>query len=165
MATQNIPVDILSVKQAVSWLQPHITTWTGYAFALAQKAGLSPEAAARIFMQPVLDEKQTAFQADEVQLEQQAKQNATMMALLHGADNVHLERDGDTWLLKAALGDFKQKLEVWDVSLEFFAGWLGEQARLIGEPKGITYSSWLEGDTLYMQLRLKSHTSHCFQAV
>ncbi len=162
MATQNIPVGTLSVEQAVSWLQPHITTWTGYAFALAQKAGLSPEAAARIFMQPVLDEGQTTFQADAAQLEQQAKQNATMMALLHGAGNVHLERDGDTWLLKAALGDFRQKLENWGVSLEFFARWLGEQARLIGGPKGIAYSSWLEGDTLHIQLRLAPHAPHRF---
>lgn len=72
MTTQRIPVDTLSVEQAVSWLQPHITTWTGYAFALAQKADLSPEAAAHIFMQPVLDEGQATFQANAAQLEQQA---------------------------------------------------------------------------------------------
>ena len=157
MAPRSIPVDILSVEQAILWLQPHITTWTGYAFALAQQADLSPEEAARIFMQPILDERLATFQADAARLEQQAKQNAAMMALLHGAENVQLEQDEGTWLLKATLGDFRHKLASWGVSLEFFVRWLGEQARLIGEPKGIIYSSRLEGDTLYMQLRLASN--------
>jgi len=154
MATQNIRVGTASAEQALPWLQHHILAWTGYAFALAQQAGLSPEEAARLFMQPMLNEKQTTFQADAVRLEQQAMQNAVIMAAIHGASNVHLERDEDTWLLKIVVTDVKQELETWGVSLEFFARWLGEQARLIGEPKGIVYTTWLDGETLSMQLSL-----------
>jgi hypothetical protein len=45
-------------------------------------------------------------------------------------------------------------LEPWGISLEFFARWLGEQVRLIGEPKGIVYTTWIDGETLFMQLSL-----------
>jgi len=31
---------------------------------------------------------------------------------------------------------------------------MGEQALLVGESKGIDYQTWLDGETLYMQLAL-----------
>lgn len=154
MTTQPVPIDTVAAEQMLPWLQHHILAWTGYAFALAQRAGLTPEVAAQIFMSPIIDAGQVTFQADAASLEQQAMQNAVIMSAFHGANNVHLERDGDTWLLKIATAAIKQELELWGVFLDFFALWLGEQARLIGEPKGIVYTSWLEDETLYLQLTL-----------
>ena len=154
MAMQRIPFDTASVEQAQPWLQHHIIAWSSYAFALARQAGLGPEEAARFFMQPILDEGQATFQADAERLEQQARQNALIMAAFHGANNVQLERDGETWLLKIATTEVRAELEPRNIPLEFFARWLGEQSRLIGEPKGIAYITWLEGDSLCMQLTL-----------
>jgi hypothetical protein len=152
MTNQYVPIDTLPPEQALHWLQQHLTTWTGYAFALAQQADLTPEEAAHFFMQPLLTPGQVHLQADEQALERQAKQSAATMILMHGDNNVHLERDGDQWLLRATLTDLKGDLEPWGISLEFFTRWLGEQARLVGLPKGIVYTTWLEEDTLFMRL-------------
>jgi hypothetical protein len=142
-------------EQAMVWLQHHITTWTGYAFALAQKASLSPEEAARMFMEPLRAYVGSQTQADSQLLEQQAKQSAATMALMHGQNNVQLDHDEDRWLMKTIITAEKQNLQQWGVSVEFFTRWLGEQARLVGEPKGIVYTTWLEDDMLYIQLTLQ----------
>jgi hypothetical protein len=87
-------------------------------------------------------------------LEQQARSSAVSMAVSHGGNNVQLERDNDTWLIKVMLEQDKLIVEQWGISLEFLARWLGEQARPIGVPKGIVYTCWLDGDVLNVQLRL-----------
>jgi hypothetical protein len=156
MTIQQISLAMPSAERAVLWLQPHVATWTAYAFALAQQADLSPEEAARLFMQPMPAGEPQAYQADAALLERQARQSAGVMMLMHGSANVHLEREGDTWLLRAVLADMKSSLELWNVSLDFFARWLGEQARLVCLPKGITCTTWLDGDIFSMQLALLS---------
>lgn len=154
MTTQPVTIDPVTSEEMLPWLQHHILAWTSYAFALAKLANLTPEAAANLFMQPLSDEERPSFQADAPRLEQQARQNAVIMSALHGAEHVHLERDGDTWLLQMETAAFKQELALRGVSLDFFARWLGEQARLIGVPKGIAYTSWLKDELFCLQLTL-----------
>lgn len=152
MTHNHVSIDTLPAEEAANWLQSHLTTWTAYACALAQQGKLIPEDAARLFMQPV--PLTTGEQADTQLLERQARQSATVMALMHGSSNVSLEREEDCWLLKATLGALREHLASWHVELAFFARWLGEQARLVGLAKGIDYTTWLEGDVLHMRLSL-----------
>ncbi|EFH84344.1 hypothetical protein [Ktedonobacter racemifer] len=152
MTSNHVSIDTLPAEEAANWLQSHLTTWTAYACALAQQGKLSPEDAARLFMQPV--SLTAGEQADAQVLERQARQSATVMVLMHGASNVSLEREDDSWLLKAALGVLRDHLDSWHVELAFFAHWLNEQARLVGLAKGIDYTTWLEGDVLHMRLSL-----------
>ncbi|GHO79052.1 hypothetical protein KSD_68230 [Ktedonobacter sp. SOSP1-85] len=152
MTSNHVSIDTLPTEEAANWLQSHLTTWTAYACTLAQQGTLSPEDAARLFMQPV--PLAAGERADAQLLERQARQSATVMALMHGASNVSLEREGDSWLLKATLSVLREHLKAWHVELAFFARWLGEQARLVGLTKGIDYTTWLEGDVLHMRLSL-----------
>ena len=154
MNAQSISLDVIPAEQGMHVLQAHNVTWTGYAFALAQRANLAPEEAARIFMQAMMPYVSASTSADAALLEQQAMQAAEMMALLHGHANVRLERVGETWLLRTTLTELKEGLEVWEVPLEFFARWMGEQARLVGISKGIAYTTWLDVETLHVQVAL-----------
>lgn len=152
MTQKHVSIDTLPAEEAANLLQSHLTTWTAYTCALAQQGMIGPEDAARLFMYPV--PLTTVEKADAQLLERQARQSASVMALMHGAGNVSLERDVDHWLLKAALGVLREHLKAWDVDLAFFARWLGEQARFVGLAKGIDYTTWLEGDVLHMRLSL-----------
>jgi hypothetical protein len=154
MSKKRIPVDPVTAEQMMPWLQHHIVAWTAYAFALARRAHLAPEEAARLFMQPVIDAGQARFQADAARLGQQAMQNAVILSALHGAQQVCLEQEDDAWHVQLRTEEIQQELAAWDVPLDFFARWLGEQARLIGEPKGIRYTWWLDDEALHLQLTL-----------
>ena len=46
--TEVVQFDTVPTEQAATWLQGHLTFFAGYALALAQKAGLSPEEAATL---------------------------------------------------------------------------------------------------------------------
>lgn len=155
MTTRFVPLAVLPAEQGVHTLQMHHITWTGYAYALAQRANLTPEEAARLFMQAMTPYVVANSSADAAVLEQQARQAAEMMALLHGHANVLLEQTGEVWSLRTTLTELKEGLAIWGIPLEFFARWMGEQARLVGESKGIDYQTWLDGKTLYMQLALR----------
>lgn len=154
MGKKHIPIDPVTAEQMLPWLQHHIIAWTSYAFALARKAHLEPEEAARLFMQPMIDKGQATFQADTARLEQQAMQNAVILSALHGAQQVCLEQEDEAWHLQLRTAEIGQELTAWGVPLDFFARWLGEQARLIGEPKGIHYAWWLDDEALHMRLTL-----------
>ncbi len=152
--TQEVLFERLTQEETNALLQQKLTIFTGYAFALAQKAGLTPEEAAQFFMEPHRADyatTSTSISRDEI-LEQQARSSAVSMAVSHGNNNVQLEHDNDTWVIKVMLMQDKPILEQWGVSLEFLTRWLGEQARLIGEPKGVVYTCWLVGEVLNVQL-------------
>lgn len=156
--TQVVPFATMTQEETNKLLQQRVTMFTGYAFALAQKAGLTPEEAAQFFMEPHRVDYTTTSNSishDEI-LEQQAKSSVLSMVVSHGSSNVQLERDNDAWLVKVILTQDKPILEQWGTSLEFLACWLGEQARLIGEPKGITYTCWLDGYVLNVRLTLNA---------
>jgi hypothetical protein len=132
-----------------------LTIFAGYALALAQKAGLSPEEAARFFMEPLSDTSASHIWANAETLERQTRGSAAHMALMHGESNVELTHDGDKWIVRTLLTHDKAHLtELWGTSMEFFAHWVQEQARIVGRPKGIEYTCWLEGETLCVQLAL-----------
>lgn len=154
MTIQSITLDVIPAEQGMYVLQAHNITWTGYALTLVRQANLTSEEAARIFMQAMMPYVSTSTSANAALLERQAMQAAEMMVLLHGHANVRLERDEEAWLLRVTLTELKEGLEVWGVPLEFFTRWMSEQARLVGESKGINYKTWLDGETLYMQLSL-----------
>lgn len=153
MTSNHVSIDTLPAEEAANLLQSHLTTWTAYACALAQQGKIGPEEAAHLFMQPV--PLTAGEQVGAQSLERQARQSATVMALMHSASNVSLERDEDSWLLKAGLGVLSEHLAAWGVDLAYFARWLGEQARLVGLAKDIDYTTWLEDDVLHMRLSLR----------
>ncbi len=157
--TQIVPFETMTQEETNKLLQQRVTMFTGYAFALAQKVGLTPEEAAQFFMEPHRADyatPSTSISRDEI-LEMQARNSAMSMAVSHGGSNVQLESDNDTWLVKVMLAQDKSIIEQWGISLEFLARWLGEQARLIGEPKGVVYTCWLDGEVLNVQLKLASN--------
>ncbi len=152
--TQAVPFETMTQEETNELLQQRVTMFTGYAFALAQKAGLTPEEAAQFFMEPHRIDDSTlpdSISRKEI-LEQQARSSAVSMVVSHGSSSVQLEHDNDTWLIKVIFTQDKLILEQWGVSLEFLARWLGEQARLIGESKGVVYTCWLDGEVLNVQI-------------
>ena len=153
--TEVVHFDTMLTEQAATWLQGHLTFFAGYALALAQRTGLGPEEAARFFMEPLRDTSASHTPANAETLERQARGSAAHMALMHGKSNVELEHDGKRWVVKTSLTHDKAHLaERWGTSMEFFARWVQEQARIVGRPKGIEYSCWLDSETLCVQLAL-----------
>ena len=124
--------------------------FTGYALGIAWKTGLSPQAAGTLFMAPLIVSTQP------ITLEDLARNDAQRMAVVHGADNVQLaqitDRDNVIWLIQIQVASDQPILEQWGVPLQFWADWLSTQAQHIGLPKGITYTVWIEAQTLNIQL-------------
>lgn len=108
--TEVVQFDTVPPEQAAIWLQGHLTFFAGYALALAQKAGQSPEEAARFFMEPLSDTSASHIPANAETLERQARGSAAHMALMHGESNVELEHDGDRWIVKMLLTHDKAHL-------------------------------------------------------
>lgn len=154
--SQEVPIEVITLEETVILLQQRLTMFTGYAFALAQKAELTPKEAAQVFMELHRTEYVTLSSPAEI-LEQQAKNSAISMTVSHGSSNVRLERDTDKWLVKVLLTQDRPIIEQWGASLAFLAQWLQEQARLIDEPKGIVYKCWLDEEVLTVQLMLQSN--------
>lgn len=141
-----IPIESLSVQQQIESLRHHVLMFTGYALSLAEKMVISPQDAAALFMAPL------THSAQVVTLEGQAQGDALRMSMIHGVEKVHLtQHDGD-WLIQIQVEADKPILEQWGVSISFWAEWLGEQARLLGQTKGIKYVVWLDSETLNIQL-------------
>ena len=155
--SQEVPIETMTLEETIVLLQQRLTMFTGYAFALAQKAGLTPEEAAQMFMESHRTSNATLSSSAEM-LEQQAQSNAISMAVSNGRSNVRLERDANRWLIKILLTQDRPIIEQWGASLAFLARWLQEQARLIGEPKGIAYKCWLDGEVLHVALVLRSES-------
>jgi len=152
--SERIAMEMVPVEQALNALRHHVTMWHGYAFALAQKANLSPEEAAHFFMEghaPII----VATPTDPAMLAQYARQTATTLALIGEGNNVFLEQVGERWLIKSVITADRPNLERWGAALDFFVRWLAEHSRMIGEPKRIEYTLWLDGDVLHVQLALR----------
>jgi len=140
-------------KETIEWLRHHMIVMHGYALALAQKAGLSAAEAAQLFVELLLSSNSLLASTTPQLLEQQAMQNAEVLALTYGEQQVSVERNGEVWLVKARISD-KESLERYGTSLDFHALWLAEQLRLVCEPKGINCKVWLVDEMLYIQLSL-----------
>src|SRR5262245_32510547 len=131
----------LSEEQTLSWYQHLVQAQHGYALALALKAGLSPEEAARLWENWHGGTAQ-ASQVTLERLERQSEQIAEVFALTHGEEHVHLEQQDETWLVEVTISD-REPLERYGASLELYTQWVAEQVRLVCEPKGIRCSVWL----------------------
>ncbi len=146
----------LSDEQTLAWYQHHVQVLHGYALALALKAGLSPAETARVFVEPWHAGLASLPSEATVQiLEQQARQTAEILALTHGEERVHVERQGDTWLVEVTIAD-REPLERYGASLEIHTQWVAEQLRLVCEPKGIRCSVWLDQETQSLHLSLQA---------
>ena len=153
--TQKRSFITLSDEQMIAWYQHHVQVLHGYALALALKAGLSPAEAARAFVEPWHGGRvPLPSQATPQMLEQQARQIAEVLALTHGEEHVHAERQDATWKVEVVVGD-REPLERYGASLEFHTQWIAEQLRHVCEPKGIRCSVWLEPERPSLQLSLQ----------
>ena len=151
--TQDRSFNTFTSEQTLTLLKHFAAIWQGYAFALAQKAGLGPVETARLFVEPYLSSASFPSLATEQTLEQQARQIAGTLVLTHEEQSLHIEHQGDVWLLKAIIPD-REALERYGVSLEWHTQWLAEQLRLVCEPKGITCAVWLEENAQYIRLSI-----------
>jgi hypothetical protein len=155
--TQKRSFSTLSDEQTLAWYQHHVQVLHGYALALALKAGLSAAEAATFWCESHWHGDQASLQpqATPQLLEQQAKQIAEVLALTHGEEHVHVEQQGDTWLVEVTIGD-REPLERYGASLEIHTQWIAEQVRLVCEPKGIRCSVWLDQVTQSLHLSLQA---------
>jgi hypothetical protein len=154
--TQKRSLITLSDEQAMAWYQHHVQVLHGYALALALKAGLSPAEAATAFVEPWHGARVSLqSQATPQILEQQARQIVEVLALTHGEEYVHAERQDDTWKVEVTVVD-REPLERYGASLEIHTQWIAEQLRHVCEPKGILCSVWLdpERQTLLLSLQI-----------
>ena len=146
----------LSDEQTIAWYQHHMQVLHSYALALALKAGLSPVEAARFFVEPWhANHHATSARPTAQLLEQQAKQVASVSALSHGEEQVHLEQQERGWLVEVTIVD-REPLERYSVSLEVYTQWVGEQLRQVCELKGIRCAVWLDQDVQFIQLSLQA---------
>lgn len=146
----------LSAEQTLAWYQHHVQVLHGYALALAQKAGLSPEEAAAMFVEPGHgSQAPLQLQGTLPLLEQQARQIAEALALTHGEKHIHARQQDDTWLVEVTIDDH-EPFERYGASLEVHTHWIAEQLRLVCKPKGIRCSVWLEQTPLSLHISLQS---------
>jgi hypothetical protein len=152
--TQEISFDTFTSEQAITWLRHHTAVMHAYAFALAQKANLSPAEAAHLFVDPWHANMPPQPPATAETLEQQARQIVMVLALEHGAQSVHIEHPNDTWLIITTLSD-PEAMQRYGTPPEFHIQWLYEQLCLVCGPKGIICTAWLNDTTQYIQLSLQ----------
>lgn len=141
-----VAVQSASLEEKVERLRYHWTHYVGYAFALAQRAGMSPEEAARLWMEPFLSGREERPERTPQELERWVRENAAAMQIFHG--NARLEREGNIWIMRVSLEEDRQNLELWGAALDFFGRWAGEQVRLLGTVQGFKARGWLEGETM-----------------
>lgn len=154
---QEIAINCMTADETLAMLRHQDANGHGYALALAQQANLTPEEAVQIFMAPYnVYFASQSYEPGLPLLAQQAQQNAAMLALSSGEENVRLERDGETWLITASLPEV-ESLERWGANMDYHLRWTQEQLRLVGDPKGINYKVWLDGNVQYIQLSLKEN--------
>ena len=148
---QNTTFASFTDQETIEWLRHHMIVMHGYALALAQKAGLSGAEAAQLFVEPLLASASLLLSTTLQLPEQQAMQNAAVLALTYGEQQVSVERNSEVWLVKAQLSD-NEGLTRYGASLDFHTQWLAEQLRLVCEPKSINCKVWLIDDKLHIQL-------------
>jgi hypothetical protein len=154
--SQQVSFTVPEREQIVEMLRHLTAVHQGYALALAQKAGLSASEAVQIFMLPYMDYLSAQhYEPNPQLLEQQAYQNAATLAIANGSENVQLEKHETAWLITTHIAD-SEALTRYGVTLEDHMQWLYEQLRAVGDPKGIAYKIWLESETQFIQLSLKS---------
>lgn len=155
--TQKRSFITLSDEQIFAWYQHHVQVLHGYALALALKAGLSPAEAAKFWCESHWHGGRASLQPQATLqlLEQQTRQIAEVLALTHGEEHVHVEQQGDTWLVEVTIGD-REPLERYGASLEIHTQWIAEQLRPVCEPKGIRCSVWLDQATQSLHLSLQA---------
>lgn len=147
---QNNTFGSFTDNETIEWLRHHMIVMHGYALALAQKAGLNATEAAQLFVEPLLSSISWSSATPQL-LEQQAMQNAAVLALTYGEQQVNVEKNGEVWLVKAQLSD-NESLMRYGASLDFHTQWLAEQLRLVCEPKNMSCKVWLIDDELHIQL-------------
>ena len=157
--SENPPIVTLPPDQMIAWYQHHVQVLQGYALALALRAGLSPEEAATVFIDPW----HAAFASLPSSvtphlLEVQAGQAAEVLALTYGMENVRVYQQEKTWLIEVTDID-PEPCERYGVSLELHSRWIAEQLRPICEAKGIHSSVWLEPErpTLHLSFKEPDH--------
>src|SRR5262245_18395624 len=123
--TQDRFFNTFTDEQTLAWFRHHIAVMHGNALALAQKAGLSPVEAAGLFGGPCLSRASFPSPATEQILERQAKQIAGVFALTHAEPCIHVEHQGNTWLITAMILD-REALEHYSASLECHTHWMAE---------------------------------------
>jgi hypothetical protein len=130
-------------------------TFSGYAFGLAQRAGLSPEEAARLFVERAhagVPSAERDATAEEVA--RWVVRNALALQMIHG--QVTVRRDGDVWTMIVNVTDDAPSLEAWGAGLDFWLGWLAEQTRLISAHHGFESSVWREDADVHLRFAPRS---------
>jgi hypothetical protein len=144
----------LSEEQTLAWYQHLVQAQHGYTLALALKAGLSPEEAARLWENRHGSRTSQPSQATIEIVERQAEQIAEVFALTYGEKYVQIEQQDETWLVEVTIAD-REPLECYGASLDLYTQWVAEQVRLVCEPKGIRCSVWLDQETPSPHLSLQ----------
>ncbi len=154
--TQKHSLITLSDEQTIAWYQHQVQVLQGYALALALKAGLSPVEAAKFWCESHWHAGLASLPSHATLqiLEQQARQIAEVLALTHGEEHVHVERQDDTWTVEVTVVD-REPLERYGASIEVHTQWIAEQLRHVCEPKDILCSVWLDQETQSLHLSLQ----------
>jgi len=64
-------------------------------------------------------------------------------------------RLAEQWLIKSVITADRPTCSGGEPHWTFLCAGLAEHSRMIGEPKGVEYRLWLEGDVLHVQLVLR----------
>jgi len=147
VAIENVPLE-----QTTQMLRGQVILFQAYALALAQKAGLTPEAAGHYWFEFLGDPvRPPRPRAGPVDVERVARAVAGFYQAMF--PQTQLEREGDTWTMRSVLTHDKPDLERWGASLQFFTRWAAAVGRLEGKASGdMTWETWQDGDTVYTRL-------------
>ena len=151
--TYQIPVEEMSLDYTVEHLRHVALMFAGYAFALAERAGMSAEDAADLWLTAVsaIDPAERDATAEEV--ERIAKRDAAYLAMMHrGAELVRTE--DRAWSLTIDVSGDLEELERFGTSREFWVRWLAAQQRQFSLRDGYTSRLWLEGERLREELSI-----------
>lgn len=140
----------LPLEDQVSLLRHHSMNLAGYAFALARRQGMEPEEAVRLWREPAMQRPA----GEEVETQTWLERNAAAMAMFHGP--VNLDRAGGAWTMRVTLGEQLAPLAAWE-SVDYWVRWIVEESRIAAQPRGLTASGRLDGETLVLHFEPLGH--------
>ena len=149
--TEQMPVDEMPIDYAVEHLRHVALMFAGYSFALAERAGMSPEDAADFWLTAVSAIEPAERAATPEEVERIAKRDAAYLAIMHrGAELARTA--GPTWSLAVDVSGDLENLERFGTPREFWVRWLAAQQQQFSLRDGYTSRLWLEGEELHEEL-------------
>lgn len=148
---EQIQVDVASNEQIVEHLRHLALMFAGYAFALAERAGMSAQDAADFWLTGVsaIDPAESPATAEEVK--EIARRDAAHLGMIHRRAALQRASDG-TWALAVDVSGDLDEIRRFGSTPEFWVGWLAAQQRQFSLRDGYAARLWLEGETLREEL-------------